>query len=239
MADTQQIEELKIEEIKKLLENGDFEKFKSKQEGDFFEAKKSHPYDLDAEDPTLAIASLISDVAALANSNGGYIVCGLITKRQQDQQSDVVKDLDLVTRANFYDQSRVQGIIKKSIYPKVDVEIDWYASEGTEETGVGSIFVPPQEENKKYFIVRVAEIQGNILKKNYIGIPIRKGANITWLPIDEVYRLTKRAPTDLQQLHNSLSEQISEVKELVLSHESGKSPADDLSRKIEEVLDVH
>jgi predicted HTH transcriptional regulator len=239
MADAQKVDELSIEEIKKILNDGDFEQFLEKKEGDHLEAKQQRPYDIDSQDATLAIASLASDVAALANGKGGYIVCGLITQKDQALQNDIVKSTDLMGRSDFYDQDRIQGIIKDSIYPKLEIKISWHASSLDSKVGVGAIYVPPQDEEKKYFMVRVGEIEGKVIKKNYVGIPVRKGSEPVWISVDEIYRLSKRTPTSLQQFHDSLSQQISELKDVMESTTEVRTPADDLSRKIEEVLDVH
>lgn len=228
-----------IEKIKKLLEDGNFDLFIEMKEGEHFEAKQKRPYDIGSPDATLAIASLASDIVALANGKGGYIVCGLVTVKDQTLQNDVVKSTDLMSKSDFYEEARIQSIVKDSIYPKLEIKIEWYPSSADSNIGLGVIFIPPQDEEKKFFMVRVGEVQGNIIKKNYVGIPIRKGSEPVWVSVDEIYRLSKRTPTNLQQFHDSLSQQISELKDVMESTTEVRTPADDLSRKIEEVLDVH
>lgn len=230
---------LTIEQIKELLENGDFDQFLNKYEGDNLEAKKKRPYEIDSEDPALAIASLASDVAMFANGKGGYIICGLVTEKDQSIQNDVVKTTDLISKSEFYDKERIRNLIKDSIYPKLDIKVEWHPSSKDQSLGLGVIFIPPQDEEKKYFMVRVGEVQGNILKKSYVGIPIRKSSESVWVSVAEIYKLSKRTPTTLQQFHDSLSQQISGLQEIMESTTEVITPADDLSRKIEEVLDVH
>lgn len=239
MTNVQLNEPLTIEEIKKLLDSGNFDEFIGKKEGDHFEAKQKKPYDIDSLDATLAIASLASDIAGLANGKGGYIVCGLVTEKDQALQNDVVKSTDLLSKSDFYDHNRIQAIIKESIYPRLEVKVEWHAASSNPNIGVGTVFIPPQDEEKRYFMVRIGEVEGNVIKKNYIGIPVRKGSEPVWFSVDKIYRLSKRAPTDLQQFHDSLSQQIAEIKDIMDSTTEVITPADDLSRKIEEVLNVH
>lgn len=231
-----------IDEVKKLLESGDFEKFKNQKEGDHFEAKQKKPYDIDSTDSTKrfsAFVKLASDVASLANGKGGFIACGLQTQKLQDSPHDEVIDLDLMRKEDFYDQNVTQALIIDSIHPRLELQLEWYPSSGDSQLGIGVIFIPPQDESKKNFIVKVAEVDGNKLTRNFVGVPIRQGSDTLWMPVDQIYKLTKRGPNDFQQLNESLSGQIQELKDMIASGATATTPADDLSRKIEEVLDVH
>jgi len=233
---------LNLEELKKLLDEGVFDNFKNQKEGDYFEAKQQKPYEIDSPDSSQrfsAIVKLASDITSLANGKGGYIVCGLQTQKLQDSPHDVVIDLDLLKKEDFYDQNTTQALIIDSIHPRLEVQIDWYPSSGDSQLGVGVIFIPPQDESKKNFIVKVAEVDGNKLTRNFVGIPIRQGSDTLWMPVDQIYKLTKRGPNDFQQLNESLSGQIQELKDMLASGTATSTPADDLDRKIEEVLDVH
>lgn len=90
---------LAIEKIRKILESGNFEQFKSQREGDHFEAKQKKPYEIDSSDSTKrfsALVKLVSDIASFANGHGGYIVCGLQTQKLQDSPHDVVVGIDLL-----------------------------------------------------------------------------------------------------------------------------------------------
>ena len=242
MANNQKLEGLKIEEIKKILEDGNFEKLKSQQESYYFEAKLQKPYEVDSTDSTRrfsAIVKLASDVASLANGGGGYIVCGLQTQKLQNVPHDMVTGFDFIIQADFYDQSAIQALIIDSIHPRLELKLEWYAAKIDDKHGLGTIFVPPQDESKKHFIVKVAEVDGNKLTRNFVGIPIRQGSDTIWLSVEQIYRLIKRIPSNFQQLNESLSGQLTELKDILLSTSEVKMPADDLSRKIGEVLDVH
>lgn len=67
---------LSIEEIKRILINGEFEQFTSHKESEVFEAKSKKPYNFPEKK---AILEFIKDATSLANSKGGYIIFGLIT----------------------------------------------------------------------------------------------------------------------------------------------------------------
>lgn len=242
MENSQQAEGLTIDKVKEILENGDFDKFKDQNEGDYFEAKQQKPYEVDSSDSPKrfsALVKLASDIASLANGKGGYIICGLQTQKLQNSPHDVVVGLDLLRKEDFYDQNTTQALIIDSVHPRLEVQIGWYPSSGDSQLGVGVIFIPPQDESKKNFIVKVAEVAGSKLNRNFVGIPIRQGSDTLWMPVDQIYKLTKRGPNDFQQLNESLSGQIQELKDVIAAGTATSNPADDLSRKIEEVLDVH
>lgn len=236
------IEGVTIDEVKKILKAGDFDKFRSQKEGDHFEAKQKRPYEIDSPDLNKrfsALVKLASDVASLANGKGGYIICGLQTQKLQESPHDEVTNLDLIKQLDFYEQSTTQALIVESVHPRLEIKLEWYPSADDSQLGVGVIFIPPQDESKKNFIVKVGEVDGNKLTRNFVGIPVRQGSDTIWMPVDQIYKLTKRGPNDFQQLSESFSGQIQELKDMIAPGTKASTPADDLSRKIEEVINAH
>ncbi len=233
---------LDIETIKQILSEGDFDKFIGKIEGDYFEAKQQLPYRIDSsssDERFTARIELAGDVASMANGKGGYIVCGLPTDPELDLQTDIVKQVDLLAQKTFYTQESIQEVLKAHVVPELDVTVVWYSSKGDASKGLGSIFVPPQPESKKHFLVTAVEVDG-VRQKHFVAIPVRQGSVPVWRSAKEIYRhAASKKPNELKQVHDSLASQIEELRDIVLTGKGVSTPADDLQRKIKEVLDVH
>lgn len=230
--------ELGLKEISEVLSSGNFDRFIGVRENEFFEAKSFKPYDLDNSndaDKTQAIAELSSDIAHFANQKGGYIVCGLDTPPVKDVPHDIVGSLRLGKKKGFYNETQIKGIIKASVYPKLDVEVAWYPSSSNQDSGSGVIYIPKQDEQRKYFIVRVCEADGKKFK-GFLGIPIRKDDQKYWLPVQDVYKLSKRTPNKLHELAESISEQLQGI-ETRLSNKI-ESSSKELQPKTEDLLEL-
>lgn len=191
---------LTFEEIAEILKNGDFDKLISQRESGVFEAKQKRPYDIPKRK---AIIELIKDVASLANSYGGYIVCGLSTEKRPNSPHDYVKALDLMNKDDSYDGKQITGIILANVCPRLDVKVEWYPGSNSKTSGLWAILVPPQDEGKKYFIVKILEVDGEVTKE-YFGVPIRTDDDTKWLTVQELHKLSKRSPNNFQEFHQSL-----------------------------------
>lgn len=234
--------ELKIEEIKDILERGSFDEFMNKIEGCCFEAKQQKPYIIASENNNerfSARVELAGDIAAMANTEGGYIVCGLSTEKEKGLQTDRVTGINVFESMVFYSQQELQEVIKTHIYPDLPVTVIWHPSNSDINKGIGSIFIPPQPDSKKHFIVTATEING-IKQKHFVEIPLRQGSQTIWMGAKQLYKeAASKMPNNFKQIHDSLSAQIAELRGAIFSARDTKTPADDIQRKIKEVLDVH
>lgn len=222
------------EEIKDILESGDFDKFISQRESEILEAKSKKPYDLSPKPLIKAILAFTKDVSSLANNKGGYIICGLKTDRSITLPHDYVNKLDLINNGDFYKKEKLAGIVSSNIYPKLVIKVKWYPYKNDSNVGLGVIQIPAQDEDKKHFIVKINEVDGETTKE-YFGIPIRTGDATTWFTVEELYKLSKRSPNSFQELNQSLSAQLDEIKEMILSR-SVVPFTDSLQAKIEETI---
>jgi hypothetical protein len=231
-----------IEAIKEILESGHLDKFIGKIEGACFEAKQSKPYFIDSQIPSDRFTSrieLAGDVAAMANAQGGYIVCGLPTQKEEELQTDKVIDINLTEETAFYSQDQVDDVIKAHVYPELSVNITWHPSQSNPKLGIGSIHIPSQLESLKYFIVNAVEING-VKQKHFVAIPERQGSEPIWISAKQLYRqVASRKPNEIKQVHDSLSAQLAELKYTLSSDQKVNNPADDIQNKIKEVLDDH
>lgn len=237
-----QASELTIEEIKVILERGNFNDFVGKIEGDCFEAKQQKPYLIDSthsDQRFSARIEIVGDIAALANSNGGYIICGLPTEPEKELQTDRVTGVEMFVANDFYKQEEIQEVIKAHIYPELQVIVTWYPSSSDQDLGIGSIYIPPQPESKKHYIVTAVEING-AKQKHFVAIPIRQGSVPVWMSAKQLYKeAASKKPNEVKQVHDSLSSQIEELRKAVTTGKTTSTPADDIHRKIKEVLDAH
>ncbi len=237
-----QASELSIEKVKEILESGNFNEFIGKIEGDCFEAKKQKPYMIDSTENNKRFSArveLVGDIAAMSNSNGGYIICGLPTEKEKELQTDRVTEVKMFESASFYTHENIQEVVKAHIHPELQVTVTWHPSNSDSSKGIGSIYIPPQPESKKHFIVTAVEING-IKQTHFVAIPIRQGSEPVWMSAKQLYKeAANKKPNDIKQAHDSLSAQIAELRNAVVTGKGVSTPADDIQRKIKEVLDVH
>jgi hypothetical protein len=126
----------------------DFARLIGEIEGQFFDAK-GQPYQFDAGND--AKREFAKDVSAFANANGGYILVGIATKPAVLQAGEEVSELRPILQAHF-DPDRHRKLLQEWLYPQPrEIEIDWISL--GEEKGIGVIFVPPQKERSKPFLI--------------------------------------------------------------------------------------
>jgi hypothetical protein len=154
-----------MQHITDILASGDFAQFIGMAEDAVLEMKRQH-YDL-----ATAAADryeLAKDVSALANSGGGYILIGLATQKEPERQIDVVNALNLIAAASF-PIPQCEGMIDTHVYPRIEgLAVTWRQANGTTD-GLGVIYVPPQREDLKPFIISKVVEDGAYLREIVIG----------------------------------------------------------------------
>ncbi len=139
-----------LEIIKLILSERDFSKFVGLKEDLYFEVKSKNEYKLDLPANRYELAK---DVTAFANSNGGHLIVGMYTERLLDENTDKVNKLDLFAKDLEY-LEKLRGIIKEYTHPKIiDMKIDWI-EDGNTGLGAICIYVPIQDEGRKFFLVK-------------------------------------------------------------------------------------
>ena len=178
-----------LKTIADILGSGEFDRFIGMREDVYFEAKSSTPYEL--KNPS-GRYELAKDVSAFANTHGGYLVVGLKTTRLRNQPTDEVSSLDLIQAASI-NTSTITGIIREHVYPPIEsLEVTWSPSKSGSATGLGFVFVPPQPNDKKLFIVTRIIEEDEVQKAIIVGVVRRVGSdNTPWLPRD-IYELIRK-----------------------------------------------
>src|SRR5258708_6330038 len=129
------MKELRIDEIRQILESGDFDQFNAAIETEVFECK-SIPYFLDQIHQKQELAK---DVSGLANSGGGAIVVGLSTEAILSLAEEEVTEIRPFGQSLF-DPQQYFDVLKSWIHPTVEgVQIQWFPQVHDTAKGLGLI----------------------------------------------------------------------------------------------------
>lgn len=168
------------------------------QENGWLEAKRA-PYDL-KDNRDLWKLELAQDVASFANAElGGLIVIGIATKSIDG--SDVLYKVHPITtksgRARQY-----HDILRSRLTPLIDgLHIESFAAD---EGEVMCIYIPPQREELKPFIVDGGTIDGTY-SGSMLSIVRRRGEDTVALSAAEVHALLTAGRAFLQLGHDKQS----------------------------------
>jgi hypothetical protein len=174
--------------IREILTSGVFDRFKGLREDIGFEAKGKIPYDLESAEGRYELAK---DVTAFANNEGGHIVVGLLHKRLPNENTDKVQDLDLLPQTGF-PAAQMGGVLKEYVHPRIkDLVIDWVPSVADATQGLGYIYIPPQPDEQKFFLVTKILEDGEAVRQIVVGIAVRKESGNIPLTPDEVHRYVR------------------------------------------------
>jgi hypothetical protein len=157
-----------LERIAAILASRSFDQLLGLVEGSLLEVK-SQPYDLTQPAGRYELAK---DVVAFANQGGGYLLIGLATARTPGRAEDVVAAVTPISEAAF-DSSRCLGIIANHVYPAIrGLTVEWLAQAGAHD-GIGVIFVPPQDEEAKPYLIAKVVDDNEYLKMIVAGYAVR------------------------------------------------------------------
>lgn len=225
------------EDVINILESTDFEPLKGCEEGLQFEFKKKRPYDFveDVQKNTLAMAEFAKDVASFANSEGGVIVCGLL--RKDPSEIDLVEGYDFISEENFYKEQDIIGRIKLSIVPIMEnVSVKWFPSKADPKMGLGAIIIPAQQEEKKYFVVRVCAVEEETLKGIYFGIPIRKEAKPDWVDLKDMKYMRQKNLSNTEKQHIEVMDELKGIKSSLSGLKASADNKSALEDRMEELI---
>jgi hypothetical protein len=132
---------------------------------------------------------LCSDVAALANAQGGLIVCGVKAKRRPEAILEAASELTPFQRSLVNVETH-QHVVDEYVRPLVPVELKWFdhPDDGKKAGSYFVIQVPPLPADQRYALVRrCITIDGKL--REGVTIPLRNGDRTIHLPADDAYRL--------------------------------------------------
>jgi hypothetical protein len=141
--------ELDLDQIKKILESGDFDQFVGVVEGNFFDGKKE-PYRLSDGREKLELAK---DVSSFANAEGGAIVIGAVTKKDDVIAAEIVTGIHPFPRALVV-VSDYLNVLNTWIFPNIPtLRIKWYESKKHKHKGVVGIIVENESHLWRPFLM--------------------------------------------------------------------------------------
>jgi hypothetical protein len=226
------------EQIIEILKSQNFEHLSGVRESQQFEFKLKRPYDFtdtNIHKNTLAMAELAKDVASMANSQGGVIVCGFA--RKEEAGKDLVGDPDYSSKENFYSEREIIGRINLAIYPTPDnISLEWFPSKHNPKQGVGAIIIPAQKEEKKYFVVRVCAMEGETLKGTYFGVPMRNDDKPDWLDLKDLRFLRQKKPSKTEEQYTAIMEELKSMKANISSFRVSSNKKNRLDERMKELI---
>ena len=147
-------------DIRQILENNAYNALIGRVEDEWLEAKGVNPYDLDSP---VGRYELAKDVSAFANNSGGFIVIGVATEVNQAQQTESITAITPFPQAAFQPH-RYISIVEEYIHPNIDnFRAAWVPINQEQNQGIAIIEVPPQNQERQYFLIaNVVESGGSI-----------------------------------------------------------------------------
>lgn len=130
---------------------------------------------------------LAKDVAALANAEGGLIVIGIGTTKEETSSRDVATDV-LPFDPALYDLERIKGVLREWLHPPQHPGLRFFLESQGATKGFLVITVEPVPEHDRYVLTTKTETDDGRLK-NAVGLPVRAGEDTRWFGPQEIYRL--------------------------------------------------
>lgn len=183
-----------LEHLDSTVTTARFETLIGAIENEFFDAK-AQPYQFTAGDHVKR--ELAKDVSAFANAGGGYIVVGLSTQASVGHYGEEVSAIRTLSRA-LCDPDQYTKIISEWVYPRPKgVIADWHQYGADPDKGIFVIFVPPQEElNKPFLITRF--IEGSKTTEILVGYAQRRRDSTDVASVHEIQQ-TLRSGLSLER----------------------------------------
>jgi hypothetical protein len=145
---------------------------------------KTTPYALNTDKGKF---ELCKDVAALANAQGGLLVCGARTTPLTTEAKDVVTELTAFPEEHARVQS-CRDVITEYVHPPVATTFTWYDEPAKEGHGYLVIDVEPLREEARYAMVRKMLSDKGKLTEGWC-IPVRHGDQTVFVNANEIYYL--------------------------------------------------
>jgi predicted HTH transcriptional regulator len=226
-------------DIDDLIEAGELDRLIGCVESAVFEAKGSRPYDFSQ---AFGRWELAKDVASFANSDGGFIIIGLVHDQLPEQDTDRVSALDLIEESTF-ESSRYKGIVNEYVDGKISgLQVKWVQNKDKPGHGVGVIHIPPQPNDAKPFLLKQIDESGKT-RQLVFGIASRKGAHSVPSTLEELRKALSHGTSNTATRLTRIEEQLASMHDrLLILDERQQQPSlpslDPLDSRIEQALET-
>lgn len=211
-------------ELKQVIDSRDFARFVGEVEGQLFDVK-GQPYRFDGGPD--AKREFAKDVAAFANSDGGGILIGMHTKMGPLHTGEEIDEIRPIPGANF-DPGQHRKILAEWLYPQpTGVEILLAPFGPDAAKGVGVIFIPPQDDRAKPFLIKRVIGESKKSSELMIGYVERRIDGTEIRTIAEIHH-TLRIGLSLER---EILGRIANLEALVEQHFSAKLAAESLEQR--------
>mgnify|MGYP001472186425 CR=1 FL=1 len=184
-----------VADIAEILASRDLKRFVGLKEDLFFEAKRARPYDLET---ARGRYELLKDASSFANASGGYLIMGLATEPVAAENTDQVISLDLLSTDHFL-ASKIEGVLKTHVCPVPrELVVGWLESGESPTLGVGYVYVPPQDETLKPFLMGGVLVDDEEVGAIVFGLVVRKGSSAEGVSIQTLQGWIKRGRASLE-----------------------------------------
>ncbi len=220
---------LKLDELRSLLETGDFDKLIGAVECEWLECKLA-PYQVKED---LQKQELAKDVSGLANADGGMILIGIRTERNPTHFGDEIKEVRAFPRT-LVDLNQYHDILQSWVYPPLQqVDIRWLPSSVNNEKGIVAISIPNQMTAQRPFLVTKSIDETGKRVEVVFGYVERRRENATPISVQELHALIKNG-----LLFDSLNRQYNSIQEALqqLLTEQSREKNFSLEQDIQELL---
>lgn len=219
------------EEIRKILESGDFTAFETLRESQWFDAKGRKPYDLDQPAGRYEFAK---DVCAFCNADGGYLVIGLQHEPILEEDTERVSGVELFGTDEL-DLAIYRGVVREYVHPEIKgLAVEWASSRTDPSIGVAYVYTPQQSADSMPFLIKNVVEKGQSLKHIVFGMSRRVGAASVPLTVHELHHRLKHGMSTVAERLTSIEQKLDEVIQRKLTRE--ETPLSRLSQRVRDIL---
>jgi len=218
--------------ILKILKSKEYSKLIGLEEDIHFEAKGKNPYNLDNPNGRYELAK---DVSSFANCDGGIIIIGLIHKRIINKNTEKIEGVDLFCKSEF-DTDKYFGIIINNIFPKIkEIEISWINDSKDVNKGIAYIYIPKQDQNKKFFLISNLVEESESIKGIVFGIAQRIDSSSQPLSIDQLHHKIQSGINPNSVMLKRIEDKIDFLSENII-YNGTASPSSKIHERIIEIV---
>lgn len=142
---------------------------------------KGAPYRLDEKSEEWELAK---DVAAMANSGGGFIVMGVHTEKDHNLDEEHASKIAPFP-AGMFDPKKAHDVIARDVYPPVEGLRIQLVNRGDKR--LGYVEVPPQDPDLEPFLLTRSMSDDGEIRSSFVQ-PRRSGSHTAYVPVGLLHR---------------------------------------------------